>query len=64
MADLVRIGPDATTMLSCGRTRDRWTSPGDRCRFVYVAPVGDPELERWVEAGTTFAASQLPRKCR
>jgi hypothetical protein len=36
-------------------------------RGFYVAPagvVGDPELERWVEAGTTFAASQQPSKRR
>jgi len=32
--------------------------------LVDVAPVADPELERSVVAGTTFAASQLPRKYR
>lgn len=34
--------------------------------FVYVAPAGvagDPELQRWVEAGASFAAS-LPSKRR
>lgn len=35
--------------------------------FVYVAPAGvadDPELQRWVEAGVSFAAPQPPSKHR
>lgn len=65
---MVRVGPDAhDDAVTRSHVRPMDFTGRPMRGFVYVAPagvVGDPELQRWVEAGASFAASQPPSKGR
>ncbi len=65
---MVRVGPDAhDEALARPHVRPMDFTGRPMRGFVYVAPAGvadDPELQRWVEAGASFAASQPRSKGR
>lgn len=65
---MVRVGPDVhDDAIARSHVRPMDFTGRPMRGFVYVAPagiVGDPDLQRWVEAGASFAASQAPSKRR
>ena len=65
---MVRVGPDAhDRALASPHVRPMDFTGRPMRGFVYVAPVGvvdDPELQRWVEFGANFAATQPPPRRR